>query len=391
MPGTTSSNTPAGGTAKPRMSSRHSSQGPATTTTPDTLQPPTPASPTFASPPTSPTATSKLPRFLQSPAQRDRPKSLSVDWPPSAASSSASYTTNTSNSTSTSSASGRRSATRFLGLGKARLADVARLCAKQPAQRVRQPERHFSAPTPPPSSNSSSSGHGQQPDLTLARSPSRLGTDGPLATRLSGWFAHLAGSMVDCGSRTARATRWHSRRDMGAVGLGVAGRWCPHSRRHGQTPTSPRIQHSPSQCDSSSAPSSSRGESGGGVVGAGAGRHRHGSAHSQGLSTYSNASFSSYASYSSSGTSFFLFVSSYLLSIFPCPPSSPPSNLFSRSLPSSPALLRSPLSHSQSDANTHPGTPSTSTFTSNKKKWWPLPRICGRGMGGTKGWTSDLG
>jgi hypothetical protein len=48
------------------------------------------------------------------------------------------------------------------------------------------------------------------------------------------------------------------------------------------------------------------------------------------LSTYSNASFSSYASYSSSGTSFFLFVSSYLLSIFPCPPSSPPSNLFSR-------------------------------------------------------------
>ncbi|KAJ7100357.1 hypothetical protein C8R44DRAFT_351538 [Mycena epipterygia] len=156
MRSATSSNTPPGGTAKPRMSSRHSSQGPvplatptspatATTTAPTTdtlkvVQPPTPASPTFASPPTSPTATSKLPRFLQSPAQRDRSKSLSVDRPSSAASSSAShgttasYTTNTSNSTSTSSASGRRSATRFLGLGKDKERERER-------QRIREAER----------------------------------------------------------------------------------------------------------------------------------------------------------------------------------------------------------------------------------------------------------
>ncbi|KAJ7797869.1 hypothetical protein B0H14DRAFT_2618466 [Mycena olivaceomarginata] len=77
---------------------------------------------TPASPPISPTAPSfKLLRFLQSPTNRDRSKSFSIDRPPSAASSSASHatsTSNTSNSTSTSSASGRRSATRFLGLGK---------------------------------------------------------------------------------------------------------------------------------------------------------------------------------------------------------------------------------------------------------------------------------
>ncbi|KAJ7101710.1 hypothetical protein C8R44DRAFT_747165 [Mycena epipterygia] len=68
--------------------------------------PPTPA-------PTSPTVpatpASKLPRFLQSPAQRDRLESLSVDYPRSAASSSAAST-----STSSSSGGGRR----FLGLGR---------------------------------------------------------------------------------------------------------------------------------------------------------------------------------------------------------------------------------------------------------------------------------
>ncbi|KAJ7673269.1 hypothetical protein DFH06DRAFT_1319478 [Mycena polygramma] len=40
----------------------------------------------------------------------------------------------------------------------------------------------------------SHSGHG---DLTLVRTPSRLAADGALATRLSGWFAHLAGSTSD--------------------------------------------------------------------------------------------------------------------------------------------------------------------------------------------------
>ncbi|KAJ7841293.1 hypothetical protein B0H13DRAFT_2415027 [Mycena leptocephala] len=246
MPSATSSNTPAGGTAKPRMSSRHSSHGPVplatstspasatTTPTTDTLkvvQPPTPASPTFASPPTSPTATSKLPRFLQSPAQRDRSNAASSS---ASHGTTASYTTNTSNSTSTSSASGRRSATRFLGLGKDKERErerqrireaergapsAAELLTLHESQQTSptsygfapssppsaygtarprtRSERHFSASTPPPSSNSSSSGHGQQQDLTLARTPSRLGADGPLATRLSGWFAHLAGSTSD--------------------------------------------------------------------------------------------------------------------------------------------------------------------------------------------------
>ncbi|KAJ6529880.1 hypothetical protein DFH09DRAFT_1370912 [Mycena vulgaris] len=60
---------------------------------------------------------SKLPRFLQYPAQRDRSKSLSGDPPPSAASSGASHATSNSTSTSTC-GGGRRSAGRFLGLGK---------------------------------------------------------------------------------------------------------------------------------------------------------------------------------------------------------------------------------------------------------------------------------
>ncbi|KAJ7817825.1 hypothetical protein B0H13DRAFT_2379364 [Mycena leptocephala] len=44
------------------------------------------------------------------------------------------------------------------------------------------------------SSSNSSSGYGQQQgDSTLARSPSRLGADGPLAPRLSGWFLTFSG------------------------------------------------------------------------------------------------------------------------------------------------------------------------------------------------------
>ncbi|KAJ6491197.1 hypothetical protein C8R45DRAFT_1213199 [Mycena sanguinolenta] len=145
--------------------------------------------------------TSKLPRFLQSPAARDRSKSLSVDrrhplrlrlrhtlpmrraWARTRARAEellvasppeydgfapSSYTHN--------------------GAGSAR-----------PIPRTRS-ERHFSASTPPPSSSSSSNGHPHNNphasnELTLARTPSRLGArDGALAPRLSGCFAHLAGS-----------------------------------------------------------------------------------------------------------------------------------------------------------------------------------------------------
>ncbi|KAJ7171540.1 cysteine protease required for autophagy [Mycena filopes] len=198
--------------------------------------PPTPTSPTTGT-------VSKLPRFLQSPAQRDRSKSLSVDRPSSSASTSTS---------ASSSNSGRKSTGRFLGLGK----DKDKEQRERERQRIREvergapsaaelltlhesgaahddddedydgrnsasspvggatyrfdagspppsayatarprtrSERHFSASTPP---SSSSSGHGHG-DLTLARTPSRLGADGALATRLSGWFAHLAGSTSD--------------------------------------------------------------------------------------------------------------------------------------------------------------------------------------------------
>ncbi|KAJ7920392.1 hypothetical protein B0H13DRAFT_2319439 [Mycena leptocephala] len=89
-----------------------------------------PSAPTHAPmSPTSPTVASKLPRFLQSPAQRDRSKSLSVDRPSSTASS-ASHAT--SNSTSTSSS--RLSAGRFPGLGKDKDKERER-------QRIREAER----------------------------------------------------------------------------------------------------------------------------------------------------------------------------------------------------------------------------------------------------------
>ncbi|KAJ7021145.1 hypothetical protein C8F04DRAFT_1195824 [Mycena alexandri] len=199
---------------------------------PDALQ-----HPALPPPPTSPTTgtVSKLPRFLQSPALRDPSKSLSVDRPPSAA------------STISTSSSGRKSTGRFLGLGKdkdkERERDRQRIreaehgqpsaaelltlhesgqggfdeddlnSASSPATygfdagsppsalsgtahpRTRS-ERHVSASTPP-SSSSSSHGHGNNGDLTPARTLSRLGVDGALGTRLSGWFTHLAGNTSD--------------------------------------------------------------------------------------------------------------------------------------------------------------------------------------------------
>ncbi|KAJ7878707.1 hypothetical protein B0H13DRAFT_971730 [Mycena leptocephala] len=86
----------------------------------------------------------------------------------------------------------------------------------------------------------------------------------------------------------------------------------------------PQMQHSPSQSDSSysSATSLSRGESGSGARRLGH-QSPHGSAHPQGSSSYSNASYSSYVSYNSSGTP-------------------------------------------------------SSTSTSNKQMWWPLPSKGGR-------------
>ncbi|KAF7325375.1 hypothetical protein MSAN_02514800 [Mycena sanguinolenta] len=251
------STTPAGSTTKARSSTRHAAPLPPISASPGTTSAAvspapglTPISSTTQSPnpnvTLSPTATSKLPRFLQSPAARDRSKSLSVDRPPSAASSHTSHSTHASNATSNSnstSASGRKSATRFLGIGKdrerererARIREAERsapsaqeLLAASPTEydddfapggppsafihngggtarprpRTRS-ERHFSASTPPSSSSSSSNGHSHpnphgNPELALARTPSRLGvSDGALATRLSGWFAHLAGSTSD--------------------------------------------------------------------------------------------------------------------------------------------------------------------------------------------------
>ncbi|KAJ7091802.1 hypothetical protein C8R44DRAFT_860997 [Mycena epipterygia] len=75
--------------SKRAQQSQHSAQGTpaaatapsATNTTSRVPQTPAPTSPTVPA-----TPSSKLPRFLQTPAQRDRSKSLSVDRPPSAAS-----------------------------------------------------------------------------------------------------------------------------------------------------------------------------------------------------------------------------------------------------------------------------------------------------------------
>ncbi|KAJ7897404.1 hypothetical protein B0H13DRAFT_2337937 [Mycena leptocephala] len=118
------------------------------------VEPLTPALPMFANPPTSPTATSKLPRFLQSPGkdkERERERQRI------------------------------REAERRRALDAARvaadLAYIVRLCAEHcaPAHTLRAALLR------------------QQGDLTLACSPSRPGADGLPAPPLSGWFAHLAG------------------------------------------------------------------------------------------------------------------------------------------------------------------------------------------------------
>ncbi|KAJ7891666.1 peptidase family C54-domain-containing protein [Mycena olivaceomarginata] len=264
---------PSSGTAK-RPSGRHSAAGaslapivPASTsgTLKSSALPLSPTSPT--------TPASKLPRFLQSPAARDRSKSLSIDRPPSAASSSASHTSNISNSTSTSSASGRRSATRFLGIGKDKDKEKER-----ERQRIRQvergapsaeellalhesasayedgesappgsppsafstarprtrSERHFSASTPPSSAHShsgSSNGHG---DLTLARTPSRLGVDASgVGARLSGWFAHLAGSTSDLSlAATISGSLSHAGNTAAALASSTSSKSAPTTTSH---------------------------------------------------------------------------------------------------------------------------------------------------------------
>ncbi|KAJ7189878.1 hypothetical protein GGX14DRAFT_701934 [Mycena pura] len=240
MPSTSSKPQRAGASGTHR-SNAHA--GPASTSSPTLPSPIAPPTNSYAPPPpeqqpTSPTGASKLPRFLQSPAQRDRSKSLSVDRPPSVASSSAN-----------SAPGARRNAGRFLGLGK----DKEKEGRERERQRIREAERKepsaeellvvlddddenespeyhstanvppppptaystarlrtrsdraFSASTPAPSSSSSHSSHshsshappnaGASETLHVTRSPSRMGLDAaPLASRLGGWFAHLAGS-----------------------------------------------------------------------------------------------------------------------------------------------------------------------------------------------------
>ncbi|KAJ7616137.1 hypothetical protein FB45DRAFT_935358 [Roridomyces roridus] len=202
---------------------------------------PNPPSPPLPIPATPSTPASKLPRFLQSPLQRDRSKSLSVDRPPSAASSSASHSTSHSTSTHSSSSHGSGGGRRFLGMGGSK-----EVMKERDRQRIREAERRapsaaelltlqegiasqtsygydtdlapgpesptlrahprsrthsvhrfsMSHSTPPSSSGHGSDYNGGQ-TLQLQRSPSRLGADSALATRLSGWFAHLSGSTSD--------------------------------------------------------------------------------------------------------------------------------------------------------------------------------------------------
>ncbi|KAJ7854364.1 hypothetical protein B0H13DRAFT_2579024 [Mycena leptocephala] len=129
--------------------------------------------------PTSPaTSTSKLPRFLQSAPQHDRSKSLSIDQPPSAASSAShgtttSYTSNTSNSTSA----------RFLGLGKDKERECTECRRALDAVRVAanfSPTSYDFAPSSPPSATQAAGTDGNRatPNSTLARSPSRLSRHG---------------------------------------------------------------------------------------------------------------------------------------------------------------------------------------------------------------------
>ncbi|KAK6981095.1 peptidase family C54-domain-containing protein [Favolaschia claudopus] len=213
---------------------------------------PPPTSPTLST--SSSTSSSKLPRFLQSPItiNRDRSKSLSIDRPGSAASSSSSSAAHGRRSATRDKEKERErqrireaerrepSAEELLlameeeegeGFGEGEGGDVASPTSSEfsashppppppptsypygtarPRPRTRS-ERHFSSsttnsnstssssheptahstPVPIPSSSSSSNTHNMQ--LLAPRSPSRLAGDGALTTRLSGWFAHLAG------------------------------------------------------------------------------------------------------------------------------------------------------------------------------------------------------
>lgn len=150
----------------------------------------------------------------------------------------------------------------------------------------------------------------------------------------------------------------------------------PHTHGRAQTPTLLRMQHSPSQSDSS-AMSSRRGRAG--VVGqADPDLEAHTGAGIRIPVTRRTIRLVRLAFYV-----FSLFPSLRYRSFLPLLP--PP--FFRRSSPLAPpfsSLVFSFLS-SQSNANTHPSYPSSSTCTSNKKKWWLLPSIGGMGIGGTEG------
>ncbi|KAJ7435113.1 hypothetical protein B0H11DRAFT_2368337 [Mycena galericulata] len=167
---------------------RHSSAATSTTKVSTSTEPP-PVPPTL----TSSAPASKLPRFLQSPLQRNRSKSLSVDCPPSAASSSNSHSISTSHST-VSSGSSHRSG-RFLGLGGGTHSKESSTSSRERKPPLRSERRFSVSQIMPPSSL----GHGDagRQTLQLQRSPSQLSADGPLAACLSGWFARLAGRTSD--------------------------------------------------------------------------------------------------------------------------------------------------------------------------------------------------
>ncbi|KAJ7719873.1 hypothetical protein DFH07DRAFT_972773 [Mycena maculata] len=78
---------------------------------------------------------------------------------------------------------GGRKSGRFLGLG-----------SKDASGYARHHVPDFNEPLSPPSAYG---GGTARPHMRSERRPSRLGTDGALTSRLSGWFAHLAGSTSD--------------------------------------------------------------------------------------------------------------------------------------------------------------------------------------------------
>ncbi|KAF7318631.1 hypothetical protein HMN09_00374500 [Mycena chlorophos] len=250
----------------------------------------------------SPTGTSKLPRFLQSPTQRDRSKSLSMDppRPPSSA------------STSSSSAGPRRTG-RFLGLGRDKdkererererireveradpsaaelLAmqddgyddtdmdmlqspssptsfDIAMSSSPPSAYATARPrtraDRQFSASIPPGSasshSNLSSHSHSSHYSATslntlhVVRSPSRLSAGGDgLTTRLSGWFSHIAGSTSDLSLTST---------------IGAAASLATSTSRTISSASSSRKQHSSSSSRKEGSSGSGKGGGGGGLL-----------------------------------------------------------------------------------------------------------------------------